>query len=420
MPSFSYTALNENGQEVSGVIEAADSSAAERQLEGQELMPLRVTQSTSGKAKSSISKASATAGAAAGGKRKKVSERDIIDFTKQLVTLFKAGVPILSSLETLAGQAGNPVFAETLIQVASDIAAGNDFSAALSKHPTIFPEIYVNAVKAGEVGGVLDQVLTRLTGVLQRDWEIRRSVKGALRYPTIVVIGMIVAFLVLTTFVVPKFAKVFEQINMELPLPTKMLIWMASFLQHYWWALIIVVGGSIFMFKRFVKTEKGSYWLDGMMLKLPIFGPLVMKTAMTRFTKMFETLSRSGLPILQIFDVVARTLGNKVLGAALLKASEGIEHGRGVAVSLAETGLFPPLVVRMISVGEDSGAIDDMLGNIGDYYDSEVSATVEGLTGMIEPILTVGMGAMVLVLALAIFLPMWNMMQLAQDATKKQ
>jgi len=414
MPSFTYTAINEQGREVTGTVEAADQSAAERLLEGQDLMPLRVTQSDS---KSKTAAKATLPTAASGGKRKKISERDVIDFTKQLVTLLKAGVPILSSLETLAGQASNPAFAETLIAVATDIASGNDFSAALTKHPKAFSELYCNAVRAGEVGGVLDEVLTRLTGVMQRDYEIRKSVKGALRYPMIVVIGMVVAFLVLVSFVVPKFSKVFEQINMELPIPTKILIGLAWFLQTYWWLLIIVVGSGIFALKKYMATPKGQYWWDATLLKLPIFGPLVMKTAMTRFTKMFETLSRSGLPILQIFEIVSRTIGNKVLGDALLKASEGIEHGRGVAVSLSETGLFPPLVVRMIAVGEDSGAIDEMLGNIGEYYDGEVQSTVEGLTGMIEPILTVGMGAMVIVLALAIFLPMWNMMSMAQQAT---
>jgi len=410
VPTYSYVAINESGSEVRGTLDAADESAVQRSLEGQDLLPLKIT--AGGKAEA---KAPAASSAAATGKKKKVTDRDIIDFTRQLVTLIKAGVPILTSLETLASQSSNPVFAETLIAVASDIASGSDFSAALMKHPKIFSELYCNAVRAGEVGGVLDEVLTRLTAVMQRDWEIRKSVKSALRYPIIVVIGMIIAFLILTTFVVPKFAKIFTQINMELPLPTKILIWLADTLKNYWWALIIAAGGIAASFIRYTKTEKGALWWDQTLLKLPIFGPLVLKTAMTRFTKMFETLSRSGLPILQIFEVVSRTIGNKVLGIALLKASESIEHGRGVAVSLSETGLFPPLVVRMIAVGEDSGAIDDMLANISEYYDSEVQSTVEGMTALIEPILTVGMGAMVVVLALAIFLPMWNMMELAQQ-----
>ncbi|MFH0765289.1 MAG: type II secretion system F family protein, partial [Calditrichota bacterium] len=296
----------------------------------------------------------------------------------------------------------------------SDIASGNDFSAALSKHPKAFGDLYVNSVKAGEVGGVLDEVINRLTGVMQRDAEIRKSVKAAMRYPIIVVTMMAIAFLVLTSLVVPKFAEIFNTVGLKLPLPTKVLIALAAFLQSFWWLLIIVVGGTIFGVAYFKKTEKGAYWWDGLLLKMPIFGPLVLKTAMTRFAKMFETLSRSGLPILQTFDVVSRTIGNLVVGDALMKASEGIEHGRGVAVSLEETGLFPPLVIRMINVGEESGAIDDMLANIAEYYDAEVRSSVDGMTALIEPMLTVGMAVMVLLFALAIFLPMWDMIQLAQ------
>lgn len=413
MPSFSYKAINEQGQEITGTIEASDAEAASKALEDQDLMPLSVSTHAHGtKVKTPV--ASAGAGTK---KRRKITDRDIIDFTRQLVTLLKAGVPILSSLETLSSQSDNPAFAEALVQIASDIASGNDFSAAMGKHPKIFGALYVSSVKAGEVGGVLDEVLDRLTTVMKRDAEIRKSVKGAMRYPIIVVTMMAIAFLVLTTMVVPKFAKIFEQIGMDLPVPTKILIALAAFLSGYWWLLIICVFGLIFGLRYYVKTEKGAYWFDLTVLKLPVFGPLVQKTAMTRFTKMFETLSRSGLPILQIFDVVAGTIGNIIIGQGLLKAAEGIEHGRGVAVSLQETGLFPPLVVRMISVGEESGAIDDMLANISEYYDSEVQSAVEGMTAVIEPMLTVGIGVMVTLFALAIFLPMWNMMEMAQQAT---
>ncbi len=410
MPTFTYVAINEQGKEISGVIEASDPTSAEKAIEDQDLLPLKVAQGSDNAAKSSVKGIRIKKA-----KRRKVSDRDVIDFSRQLVTLIRAGVPILSSLETLAGQAENPAFSEILMQVASDIAAGNDFSAALAKHPKVFNELYANSVKAGEVGGVLDEVLDRLTSVMQRDAEIRKSVKGAMRYPIIVISMMTIAFLVLTAFVVPKFAKIFVQVGLDLPLPTVVLIWLANFLQGYWWALITVVGGGIFILKTYINTEKGAVWWDGFLLYIPIFGTLVLKTAMTRFTKMFETLSRSGLPILQIFDVVSRTIGNKVIGDALVRASESIEHGRGVAVSLAETQLFPPLVIRMITVGEESGAIDDMLANIAEYYDQEVKASVDGMTAMIEPLLTVGMGVMVMLFALAIFLPMWNMMQMAQQ-----
>lgn len=410
MPTFSYVAINEQGKEISGSIEASDPSSAEKAIEEQDLLPIKVTQGGN-----STSKSSGKGLHVKKGKRRKVSDRDVIDFSRQLVTLIRAGVPILSSLETLAGQAENPAFSEILMQVASDIAAGNDFSAALGKHPKIFNELYANSVKAGEVGGVLDEVLDRLTSVMQRDAEIRKSVKGAMRYPVIVISMMAIAFMVLTGFVVPKFAKIFVQVGLDLPLPTVVLIWLANFLQAWWWLLLVLVGGGLFVLRTYIKTEKGAVWWDGFLLYIPIFGPLVLKTAMTRFTKMFETLSRSGLPILQIFDVVSRTIGNKVVGDALVKASEGIEHGRGVAVSLANTGLFPPLVIRMITVGEESGAIDDMLANISEYYDQEVKSSVDGMTALIEPMLTVGMAVMVLLFALAIFLPMWDMMQMAQQ-----
>ena len=412
MPSFNYVAINEQGKEISGVLDAADSDAATRALEAQDLLPIKVS---SGGAEAKA-KAGSAALASTGKNRRKINQRDIIDFTRQLVTLLKAGVPILSSLETLAGQSDNPAFSEILVQIVSDISTGLDLSAALAKHPKVFNELYVNGVKAGEAGGVLDEVLTRLTTVMHRDSEIRKKVKGALRYPMIVISGMVMAFIVMVVVVVPKFSAIFSQVGMDLPLPTKMLIFLADFVTSYWWIILLCVGVTIFGLRRFLATEKGRYQWDGMILKLPIFGPLILKTAMTRFTAMFETLSRSGLPILQIFHIVANTIGNKVLCDALIKAAEGIEHGRGIAVSLSDTGLFPPLVTRMISVGEESGAIDDMLGNIAEYYDAEVNSSVEGLTAMIEPILTLGMGVMVLILALAIFLPMWNMIDLTNKA----
>ena len=250
---------------------------------------------------------------------------------------------------------------------------------------------------------------------MQRDADTRKKVKGAMRYPMIVMSGMAMAFLVMVTFVVPKFADIFIKVGLDLPIPTIILMTLADIVLGYWWALLIGSGVLIFVIRYYKSTEAGEYVWDSIALKLPIVGPLLLKQAMARFTRMFETLSRSGLPILQIFDIVSRTVGNKVLGEGLLKAAESIERGRGIAVSLAETGLLPPLVTKMISVGEESGAIDDMLATISEYYDSEVQDAVEGLTGMIEPILTLGMGGMVLLLMLAIFLPMWDMIEMTKQ-----
>ncbi len=409
MPSFSYVAINEAGKEISGVLDAADVAAAQRTIESQNLLPTKVEPS---EAKKKAAKSSAIS-VGRKGKRKKISEREVIDFTRQLSTLLKAGVPILAALETLSGQAENPNFAEVLINVAEDIAGGEDFSAALGKYPKVFSDLYVSSIMAGEAGGVLDSILTRIADVMKRDAETKSKVKGALRYPIMVVSAMIVAFIVMVTMVVPKFADIFKQVGLELPIPTIILMALADFVLAYWWIALIGIGGLGFGFRWLIRTKTGGYWWDGLVLKMPIFGPLVLKAAMTRFTRMFETLSRAGLPILQIFNIVSRTLGNEVLSRALMKASEDVEHGRGVAVSLADTGFFPPLVVKMISVGEEAGALDEMLANIADFYEEEVRHSVEGMTALIEPILTLGMGGMVLLLMLAIFLPMWDMMQLA-------
>ncbi|MFC2150156.1 type II secretion system F family protein [Calditrichota bacterium] len=418
MASYAYTAINESGQEISGVIEASDEAAANKTLEGQNLMPLKIGKSRGGAAPTESASAARPLATHRGGKKrkpKKIVLRDVTDFTRQLVTLLKAGVPILTSLETLAGQADNPNFEAVLNQVAEDIATGSDFSAALAKHPKVFNGLYVNGVKAGEAGGVLDDVLTRLVSVLSRDEETRKKVKGAMRYPTIVMSGMAIAFLVMVTFVVPKFSDIFTKVGLKLPLPTVILMFLADIVMGYWWALIIGTGVAIFGTRWYINTPKGSLVWDNISLKIPIVGDLLLKQAMARFTRMFETLSRSGLPILQIFDIVSRTMGNQILGNALLKSAESIEGGKGISVSLEETGYFPPLVIKMISVGEDSGAIDEMLATISDFYEAEVEESVEGLTGMIEPILTLGMGGMVLLLMLAIFLPMWDMMEMAKQ-----
>ena len=413
MPNFSYIAINEQGKEITGVIEAADAAAAQRNLQSQNLLPTKVKQAGTG-ALVSERKGRALPEAKEG-KRRKITAHEIIDFTRQIATLLRAGVPILASLETLSGQAENPNLGEVLIRVSEDIASGEDFSIALSKHPKVFSGLYVASVRAGEASGALDEVLLRIADLLKRDADIKARVKSALRYPTIVIIAMCVAFLVIVTVVVPKFSHIFDKIGLDLPLPTKILIFIADAIFGYWWLIIIVGFVVVFGFRKLIKTKAGRLWWDGTLLNMPLFGPLILKSAMTRFTRMFETLSRSGLPILQIFEIVSQTMGNEVLARALKKAGEGIEHGRGIAVSLADTGLFPPLVVKMISVGEASGAIDEMLTNISDYYEEEVSRAVDGLTAMIEPILTVGMGGMVLVLMLAIFLPMWDMTKMAQQ-----
>jgi type II secretory pathway component PulF len=264
------------------------------------------------------------------------------------------------------------------------------------------------------MGGALDEVLLRLAQLMEHDQETMSRVKSAMRYPLIVVVSLIVAFITLMLFVVPKFIVLFQKMDVELPLPTIMLIFFYTALTEYWYILIAVLGLSIFGFMKYIKTEKGAMKWDHFKIRAPVFGNLNLKTAMSRFTRMFETLNSSGLPILQTLEISSKTVGNLAVGKEIEKAAHGILQGQGIAVPLSQGNIFPPMVTKMIAIGEQSGSLDEMLMNVSRHYDTEVDYAVKGLTSMIEPILTVGVGIIVLFLALAIFLPMWDLTKLAQ------
>ena len=400
MAVFEYKAIDESGKAITGTMEASSSAAVSEFLDKQNYMPLKIDE----KKDRGLSKSILNFG-------QKVKREDLISFTKQLVTLLKAGVPIISSLEALSEQTESAILKETLDKIKDDLQAGSNFSNALAKYPDVFDDLYVNSVRAGEAGGVLDQVLLRIGNLMTYEGEINSKVKGAIRYPIIVVTFIIIAFTILMTFVVPKFADIFTSAGTELPLPTKVLMGISSVLQNYWYFIFGSLGGFFILSYYYIKTEKGRLNWDKLRLKIPVFGNLFLKTAMSRFAHMFETLNKSGLPILQTMDIVSKTLGNTYIGNELEKVGQGIEKGKGISKPLSESGLFPPLVIRMIAVGEQSGSLDEMLKNVSEHYDSEVGYLIENLVTMIEPILTVTIGAMVLLLALGIFLPMWNMMQ---------
>ena len=274
--------------------------------------------------------------------------------------------------------------------------------------------MYVNSVYAGEMSGALDDVLNRMCSVLKHEEETRKKVKSAMKYPIMVMSAMAVAFVVVMTLVVPRFADIFSTVNMELPLPTRMLMGISGFLQSYFIFIGIFLIVSSVSFYSFISTEKGRMWWDTTKLKIPLIGPLVQKSAMSRFTNMFETLNRSGLPILQTLNTVSSAVGNKAIEVIVKEVSLGVEKGQGIAGSMKKHDLFPPMVVRMISIGEQSGSLDDMLESVSNHYDVEVEYAIEGLTSMIEPILTVFLGGAVLMLAFGIFLPMWNLVGAVQ------
>lgn len=402
MPTFEYKAISDSGKEVTEVIEAADSEAVAERLLKLGYLPIKI------KSKRATNSLQLFSG------KKKPKQIELIVFTKQLVTLLKAGVPLLSCLEAIVRQAESEAFRKIVQGIYIDIGNGLSFSDALNKYPKVFSALYANSVKAGEMGGALDEVLERLAELMEHDQETQARIKAALRYPAIVVISLIIAFFALMMLVVPKFKSLFEKLGVDLPLPTRVLIGSYTIMHDYWFVVFGMIILSIFGFLKYIRTEKGAYNWDAFKISAPVFGSLVLKTAVSRFTRMFETLNRSGLPILQTLEIASKTVGNVVVGKVIEKAAQGILQGEGLAGPLGESKIFPPMVVTMISIGEQSGSLDEMLLNVSKHYDTEVDYAVKNLTSMIEPILTVGVGLIVLFLALAIFLPIWNLTRLAQ------
>ncbi|MCA9730966.1 type II secretion system F family protein [candidate division KSB1 bacterium] len=401
MPIFAYKAINPNGSVIEDTLEAATAGAAADKLKSIGYHPLKIKSKGGGLNADIFSN------------KPKVKPEDVIVFTRQLVVLLKAGVPLLSCLDALAEQAENETMRENIMQIYVDIESGISFSEALSKHPDAFEKMYINTIRAGEMGGALDKVLARLAELMEFDRETKAQIKAAMRHPIIIVVSLVVAFISLMLFVVPKFIDMFSKLGVDLPLPTKLLIGMYSVISGYWYILLSVLSVLIIAFKFWVKTPSGAYNWDLVKLKMPIFGSLIMKSTMSRFTRMLETLNSSGLPILQALDIVSKTVGNEVIGNEIVRAAQGVRKGDGLAVPLRQSKLFPPMVIRMISIGEQSGSLDEMLLNISSHYDVEVDYAVKSLSSMIEPIITVMLGIIVLFLALAIFLPMWNLTSIA-------
>ncbi len=397
MPSFEYKAIKPDGSEVTEVMEAKDSDAVTGYLDKLGYLPLKIKQSGGGVNLKLFSN------------KRKLKDAEVVMFTRQLVTLLRAGVPLLSCLDALVEQSETEALTEILEKIYVDIESGLSLSGAIKRHPKEFSELYINSIKAGEMGGSLDKVLERLVELMEHEQEVNARIKSAMRYPIIVVVTLVLAFVALMMLVVPNFIDLFTKMKIELPLPTRLLIGFHYVLSNYWYVVIAGLSALAIGFTKYIKTEKGAFQWDQFMITVPIFGDLNLKTSMSRFTRMFETLNSSGLPILQTLDITAKTVGNVVIGQEIEKAAAGVLQGAGLAGPLAEGKLFPPMVIRMISIGEKSGSLDTMLLSVSKHYDTEVEHAVKGLTGMIEPILTVGVGVIVLFLALAIFLPMWSL-----------
>lgn len=340
-----------------------------------------------------------------------INTRDVVIFTRQFATMINSGLPLVQSLNILGAQTENPKLKEVTRGTVQDVEAGNTLADALSKHPTAFPDLYVNMVAAGEAGGILDTILLRLATFLEKNDKLVRKVKSAMIYPAVIFSVAMVAIAVLLIFVIPVFRTMFESVHMELPLPTRIVIALSDFLRGYWWAIAAVAGGGTFMFQRFNATPAGRRKVDRALLAMPVLGDVLRKSAVSRFTRTLGTLVSSGVSILDGLEITAKTAGNTIIHDAIMASRASIAGGDTIAAPLAKSGVFPPMVISMIAVGEQTGGLDEMLSKIADFYDDEVDVAVGGLLSLLEPIMILFLGVIVGGMVVAMYLPIFDMMQ---------
>ena len=339
----------------------------------------------------------------------RVREKEIVVFTRQFATMIDAGLPLVQCLEILSSQHDNPFFKETLLRVKGDVEGGSTFADALRKHPVVFNDLYCNLVAAGEAGGILDTILNRLAQYIEKTMNLKKKVKGAMVYPIAVLAVALIVVGALLLFVIPVFQKMFADMGGTLPGFTQLVINISDILRSLWWALGIFFVGLFFGFRYYYQTEKGRERIDDYLLHIPVLGSLIKKVAIAKFTRTLSTMLSSGVPILEGLEIVARTSGNKTIEKAIMQTRTSIGEGKTVAEPLGTSGIFPPMVVQMISVGESTGALDSMLAKIADFYDDEVDAAVSALTSLLEPILMVFLGTTIGALVIAMYLPIFRM-----------
>jgi|WetSurSiteA1Bulk_404760.scaffolds.fasta_scaffold01741_3 type IV pilus assembly protein PilC len=343
----------------------------------------------------------------------KVKDKDIVIFTRQFSTMIDAGLPLVQALDILATQVENKVLAKTLQEVKGDVESGATYADALKKHPRIFSELYVNMVAAGEAGGILDTILNRLASYIEKAMKLKKKVKGAMIYPAVVsgiAVGVIAIIMI---FVVPTFSKMFATLGGTLPLPTRLIVTMSNFLAGVGGLMIIAaIIGLVVFITQVRRTERGKFIIDRILLRLPIFGPLINKVAVAKFTRTLGTLVSSGVPILDGLEITAKTSGNKVIEYAIMEVRKGVVGGKTLAEPITKAKVFPPMVTHMIAVGESTGALDAMLAKIADFYDDEVDNAVNNLTAMMEPLLMIFLGGAVGFIVVAMYLPIFKLITL--------
>ncbi len=394
MPTYKYK-TTVRGKVQAGEIEAEDEKGAVVKLKAKNI---RVN---------SVKKKSESA--FLGPRKQKITERDIVIFTRQFSTMVDAGLPLVQCLEILGRGADNKTFGEAITKVKVDIESGANLSDAMRRHPKIFNSLYCNLVEAGEAGGILDTILNRLANYIEKAMALKKKVKAAMVYPGAIVSVAFVVVAFLMVFVIPTFATMFERGGAELPGPTAIVMAISNFFRNQWY---FIFGGPVlfyFLFKRMYATERGNIEIDRTVLKLPVFGILIKKVSTAKFSRTLGTLIASGVPLIEAMDICARTAGNKIIEIAILNTIEAIKEGETIAAPLARENVFPPMVIQMIDVGESAGALDAMLTKIADFYDEEVDTAVDGLTALLEPMLMVFLGCVVGFIVVAMYLPIFKM-----------
>ncbi len=405
MARFEYKGRDAKGDAVSGELEVANQGAAASELSRRGITPIKIAElaeKSAGMASINISFG-----------KKKASLDELIIFCRQMNALTRAGIPIIRAMKGLADSTTSEVLKETLLDVSSRLESGINLATSMQAHPDVFSELFISMIHVGENTGQLEDAFLQLSKNLELERDTRKRIKQATRYPTMVVSAIFIALLIVNLFVIPKFAAVFKKFGADLPLPTQVLVATSNFCLDYWWLMFGLIIGAIYAFKQWVKTEHGHHEWDRRKLNFPIVGILFEQIALSRFTRNFAMMLGSGMPITHALAIAAEASGNKFIGQRILDMKIGIERGDSLLRTARGTEIFTPLVLQMMAVGEETGAIDSLLNEVADFYDEEADYSLKRLSEAIEPILIVAMGGIVLVLALGVFLPIWDLGQAA-------
>jgi MSHA biogenesis protein MshG len=402
MPVFTYTGRSRRGELASGLMEGDSPDSIAARLMGNGITPIQIKAATP-KEDGDLLRALRNFGVGA------PTIADLVMFSRQMYTITKSGIPLLRGIKGLAASTHNAVLRETLEEVLKDLEGGRDLAGSLARHPKIFPNLYVSIVKVGEETGTLEASFKRLAEYLALDQEMKDRIKSATRYPIIVMCVIAIAIGVLTTFVIPKFAPLFKALGDNIPMPTRIIMGVSSFAQNYWY---VIIGGALLTFvgfREYIKTEKGRYQWDRIRLRIPAIGRVVHEGILARVTRSLAISLGAGMPVIQTLKVIAQSAGNVYMSERIVRMREAVERGDPMSRGAASVGLFPPLVIQMMAVGEETGDLPALLDEIADFYQREVDYKLKNLSSAIEPILIVAVGGIVCVLALGVMLPMWEM-----------